>query len=443
MADDHRYDNDWLDDDAVERVLRGESVVAESATDADGPEKAARIAAERLDAALRSLITPLPDGPLPGEEAALTAFRAARGAAGAAAAAETAPAGPALADANGPTRATGPAGAAGSGFGAGSGPAGASGPASAAGAGAVAGSGLAGSGPVGSGSVGGRGSDAGTDLGPAAGSGAGDGRGSGVTRPVEVAGPGRAVARPGRAAVPGGRPVRGPHGGGRIRSFLQRPVKAALALTLAGCAVGGVAVAAGAGVLPVPFGRGGKEPAPAASVNAAERPGTGATGAPSPYGTPSPGPSAGKRTGEPDTHGSPRPGAGTSAPGGAPSGPGRSPSAPPRPGGERDTDDQGGTDDASGAPDGGGKVWATRICREFLASGKRVDEDAVRTLERNAASAGLTAVRTYCERLLSGVLEDTGTPTGEASAKPRTRSRISLPDPLRTPGVTLSDASAL
>ncbi|CAM5664081.1 hypothetical protein SMICM304S_00770 [Streptomyces microflavus] len=48
----------------------------------------------------------------------------------------------------------------------------------------------------------------------------------------------------------------------------SRPVRFGLAVSLAGCALGGVAVAAGTGVLPGPFG-GNDSPAPASSVSAA------------------------------------------------------------------------------------------------------------------------------------------------------------------------------
>ncbi len=48
MADDHRYDHAWLDDDAVERLLRGAPLDAGAPADA-------RATAERLDAAFRTL----------------------------------------------------------------------------------------------------------------------------------------------------------------------------------------------------------------------------------------------------------------------------------------------------------------------------------------------------------------------------------------------------
>ncbi|MEU7131937.1 hypothetical protein [Streptomyces sp. NPDC046261] len=347
MADDHRYD--WLDDDAVERVLRGESVVAECVADADrspddAPDKAARLAAERLDAALRSLTTPLPDGPLPGEEAALAAFREARAAAGAPAAAP-----------------------------------------------------------------------------PAA----------------HRAGP-----------------------SGVVRSFLRRrPLNTALALALAGCAVGGVAVAAGAGVLPVPFGRGGKEPTPASSVTVA---GGGTEtlgpGTPGPRVTPSPGASGGRHTAEPDAYGSRRPG--TATPGGTTPAPDRGPTATPHTGTGDDTADKDkGRDKSDDAETLGSRAWAAKVCREFLTHGKKrgggpgVGEEEMRTLERSAGGPGAVDLRAYCEEVLS-LLDSSGgdaagaaggPATGGARTLPRTRSRphTSLPLPPATPGVTLFDASAL
>ncbi|MGW1404889.1 hypothetical protein [Streptomyces sp. NPDC002403] len=57
-------------------------------------------------------------------------------------------------------------------------------------------------------------------------------------------------------------------GSGRIRSSRwSRPVRFGLVASLAGCALGGVAVAAGTGMLPGPFG--GDAPLPASSVSAA------------------------------------------------------------------------------------------------------------------------------------------------------------------------------
>ncbi|NKY15961.1 hypothetical protein HGA06_18035, partial [Streptomyces somaliensis DSM 40738] len=73
MADE-RYE--WLDHEAAERLLRGEPVDA----DDDYAQWQAERLSEILDRA-REAATPLaedPSGALPGEEAALAAFRAAR-----------------------------------------------------------------------------------------------------------------------------------------------------------------------------------------------------------------------------------------------------------------------------------------------------------------------------------------------------------------------------
>ncbi|MYW09030.1 hypothetical protein GT034_11815, partial [Streptomyces sp. SID2563] len=74
----------------------------------------------------------------------------------------------------------------------------------------------------------------------------------------------------------------------------SRPLRFGLVASLACCAIGGVAVAAGSGMLPGPFGR--HTPSPATSVSAAESPeelGTDVlpdeeTSAPPPPGTPTP-----------------------------------------------------------------------------------------------------------------------------------------------------------
>ncbi|GHG66032.1 hypothetical protein [Streptomyces griseocarneus] len=394
MADDHRYD--WLDDDAVERLLRGDFVAGrdeKNTTKATNPtgtagatgmssalgtagatgiagtnaggsmagetgdpiadadaeaavadanaadaEADATVVAERLDAVLRSLAAPAaaPGGaPLPGEEAAVAAFRAAR------ASAAVAPA----------------------------------------------------------------------------------------------------------AAARRARPF------SAVRSFLDRPLKTVLALTLAGCAVGGVAVAAGTGVLPSPFGRAAKSPDPARSVAAAEGSGT-ATAGPgttAPGTTPSPGRTGGKHPGgSPEPHASGKPGKGApSEPAGKETGPGHAPSATP-PGGKGD-----GTkgDGQSGRT---GQTWAARLCREFLTNGKRsgsgsgLDEEGVRTLERSAG--GAAAIRTYCERLLSVIDGDeAGDDTSDGDGDPvlprpphsRSRPHTSLPEPLPVPGVTFSGGAAL
>ncbi|MHA7957573.1 hypothetical protein ACX9I7_07425 [Streptomyces sp. L500] len=397
MADDHRYDHDWLDDDAVERLLRGlpagsaptgsavggETGVVPAESTADRPtggeanaasaspaagDGAEALVAMRLNAAFRSLTdipsagavgTSAAEAPLPGEEAALAAFRAAR----AATAPKAATASPLAA--------------------------------------------------------------------------------------LRDAGSRRAEA---------------------VRSFLRRPARTALALALAGCAVGGVAVAAGTGVLPGPFGRSGKEPSPSASVTLADETdvATVGPGKPAPGTTPSPGASA-RPTGRPDP---------SRTPGAKESGPASGSSASPFHGDEDDArgekGDKGNKGDKPGK-DGGnndpgtldgakaGRVWAAKICREFLANGKRngngngngngkgVDEDEARTLERFAG--GSSAVRTYCERVLASDGQGgKGDEDGDGSVwddlvnrAPRSRTvpRVSAPAPAPKPGVTLFEASAL
>jgi hypothetical protein len=64
---------------------------------------------------------------------------------------------------------------------------------------------------------------------------------------------------------PGARPVRRT----RLRSPLGRPLRVGIAAVTLGGVLGGVAVAAGTGVLPAPFGRGNDSPTPASSVTAA------------------------------------------------------------------------------------------------------------------------------------------------------------------------------
>ncbi|MEU2514970.1 hypothetical protein [Streptomyces syringium] len=309
MADDHRYD--WLDDDAVERLLRG-GTVDSAALDED-----TRPAAEALAASLADLRTPvLPEAgaekPLPGEEAALAAFRAAR--------AEGAPGIRAsLRSVRG-----GASGAAGSGA---------------------------------------------------------SGAAADNDEPVV------------RLAARRGTP-----------SFLRRPVKGALALALAGCALGGVAVAAGTGVLPGPFGSAGSAPAPATSVSAAEdrdtrtlAPGIGDHGA-----TPSPGATGTLRPSErPSATGGATPGHGSpTGRDGKHDSPGESPSATTGPG-----DDRAGT-----GKDGGAKPKPevyVRVC-DLLRTGrqpdKRADEDEVRTLER--AVGGAARLRTICTDVVKGKIPD-------------------------------------
>ncbi|MFB7711397.1 hypothetical protein [Streptomyces sp. NPDC056105] len=189
MADEH---NKWLDRDAAERLLRGEPL---EAVDAATRARAARLA-ETLDALA---VTRVDGGELPGEAAALAAFRKARESG----AEEPGTATPKARHAR---------------------PRGALAPVPSL------------HGPVG------RGNDANANTNAAIDAYAGSDVGSV------------------RLARPDVRPVR-----------WGRPVRFGMAAALAGCMIGGVAVAAGTGVLPSPFGGHG-EPGPAASVSAAASP---------------------------------------------------------------------------------------------------------------------------------------------------------------------------
>ncbi|MBB5119627.1 hypothetical protein AF335_28045 [Streptomyces eurocidicus] len=336
MADDHRYDwlEDWLDDDAVERLL-SDPAGAEGTADAPTPptpgagatlEEDPRTAAPpapsatppeaaALLAALRSLTPPpaAPDRPLPGEEAALAAFRAAR-AVPATAAEPTAPA-------------------------------------------------------------------------PA------------TERPTRVDAP----------VVPIGSARR------RRLGRRWRPVEVGVAMAIAGCALGGVAVAAGTGVLPAPFKRSGGEPAAGASVSALENGGAGTTEPGAPGAAPSYG--APRESGRPSASATPGAEATTGHGGGRDAGPGESPSETPRrhDGGRDDREGDGRDDNRDDRKDNGkGKerdkdpgtgttTLATRLCRDYLSAQhwRAVDENDIRTLERSAG-AGASAIRKYCEKLLDG-----------------------------------------
>ncbi|WP_267952342.1 hypothetical protein [Streptomyces noursei] len=172
------------------------------------------------------------------------------------------------------------------------------------------------------------------------------------------------------------------------RGGLARPFRRGFAVALAVCAIGGIAVAAGTGVLPTPF-RGG-EPQPGASVSAAETPSTfetqepattgetGRTPATPPDGRPTgPGasPSPGGSPGTVPTPGTPTPGTGTGTPGG------------------------GGWPQQDG--DGKGKKrLLLALCKDYE-TGKRgdMDRDTLRRLESKAG--GPDRVHAFCRQYLA------------------------------------------
>ncbi|MGW7491405.1 hypothetical protein [Streptomyces sp. NPDC054786] len=175
------------------------------------------------------------------------------------------------------------------------------------------------------------------------------------------------------------------------RTRLGRPLRRGFAVALAACAIGGVAVAAGTGVLPSPF-RGG-EPAPAASVSAAESPG--------PFNTGEPGAQTDGTTAQtPDA----TPGGQDTAPAETPR-PGSSPGAGTRPGSGAPS---GGTGHGHGKPGDGGtlpghedkKNFLLALCRDYE-SGKRdtMDRDTLRRLESKAG--GATKVHVFCRAYLA------------------------------------------
>ncbi|MFJ6794793.1 hypothetical protein [Streptomyces sp. NPDC091268] len=290
MADER---NRWLDRTAAERLLSGEPAVP-------GADHPARARAQRLRAALDELAVPAahPGTELPGEAAALAAFRAARG---------TAPAGE----------------------------------------------------PV-------------VDLSP---------------RPLVLQGPGSPA---GSAYVPVGA------AGGRR----PRHVRFGLAAALAGVAFGGLAAAAGAGLLDgTRHDTAG--PAPAVSVSSAESPGPDAP-RPDPALTPrfQPPPPGGEGAASPGTGGTPdaggrtRSGAGTVSGGGT----GTEPSAngattAGKDGGEpKDRLLEGG----ESAKDRENRLGAVNLCQDFRAG--RLNDDRREKLTKLAD--GLTRIPRYCKAVL-------------------------------------------
>ncbi|MFF4838153.1 hypothetical protein [Streptomyces sp. NPDC001315] len=155
------------------------------------------------------------------------------------------------------------------------------------------------------------------------------------------------------------------------RPRLGRPVRLGLSAALAFGMVGGVAVAAGTGVLPTPFG--GVEPGPAASVSAAASPAPPLV-PPAPYGT------AGGVTGSatPDGTGS----AGRDTARGTDGGTGAEGS------------DSG---DRAGARSGSSWNGAARACQDVRA-GRDLSAERRRALE--GVAGGSTRVWKYCEGIL-------------------------------------------
>ncbi|MEV7992896.1 hypothetical protein AB0O67_13520 [Streptomyces sp. NPDC086077] len=162
----------------------------------------------------------------------------------------------------------------------------------------------------------------------------------------------------------------GGRAGGRTRAAHRprrgRPVRMGLAAALAVAMVGGVAVAAGTGVLDTPFHD--DDPRPAASVSAAEPPEQPSV------------PSPPTRREEP----------GSAAPDGTTGGP--SAGSPGAPGDETPSADAGAEERTRDA----GDWWRalTSACRD-LREGRRLDPDRKRALRE--AAGGRSRVRAYCD----------------------------------------------
>ncbi|MEV8528079.1 hypothetical protein AB0451_28655 [Streptomyces sp. NPDC052000] len=266
--------DEWLDRDAAERLLRGESV--------DPGDERPRAEAERLTALLRSVARPEPSAAeLPGEEAALAAFRKARS------------------------------------------------------------------------------------------------EGAAGTEAFDV-------VRVGRAARVAEAPRRRRIG----------PVRLGLAAAVACCALGGVAVAAGTGVLPGPFAFDDQDPTPAATVSAEETPGPVAT-SPSHSLFPN----------------SPTPG--HRAPSSAPGTPGGSHDATPGGPASDGAGDPAKKGGAQGGDDGEGTAqWIakrTDDCRDYRSG--RLDQERRRALE--SAAHGPAAVKAFCDLLLDGKAGNGGATGGD------------------------------
>ncbi|MEV5506473.1 hypothetical protein [Streptomyces orinoci] len=325
MADDNStsVERGWPDEDSAERLLAGQPLApcpacdgadrGGAAYDGSALDGSARVrcgcVAGALEAALTALRSPapLPDGPLPGEEAALAAFRAARS-------------GQAVCELPETERAMSQS-------------------------------------PAGEPSVPGR------PVGE---------RPAGQGRAAEVA-----------PLAPGRRPR------------LRRPARVAMVVAVAGCALSGVAVAAG--VVDLPAALGGSRHKSPAGVAVEEPDQTSAAPAPQesgahPGGTP-------HGTARPDrpSPGRNRPSTGSSGtPGDRSAGPSAGPSAtPPR----QDGQDQPAPDSQ---PTRIPHDWLVRVCRDYLVPGNLLgrNDPALRALERTAG--GTDRVRGYCQDLLRG-----------------------------------------
>ncbi|MET7762218.1 hypothetical protein ABZS71_09315 [Streptomyces sp. NPDC005393] len=185
------------------------------------------------------------------------------------------------------------------------------------------------------------------------------------------------------------------------RPRLRRPLRAGMVAALAGCALGGFAVAAVAGVLPTPFGESGGTPGPAVSVS-----GVGPSGGQSAH----PEISEDGSSPTPDPGGSGDNDASDAASTGAQGGAAIS-------GGQDDGTHHGNGKrgkgkgrSSTGSSGQGGGQWALDVCRQYLASesgtGPDISKKALHKLKN--AAGGRAAIHGYCVEVLGS--EGTGTP---------------------------------
>ncbi|MFI2352564.1 hypothetical protein ACH492_37385 [Streptomyces sp. NPDC019443] len=164
------------------------------------------------------------------------------------------------------------------------------------------------------------------------------------------------------------------------RTIFARPVRFGLVAAVAGCALGGVAVAAGTGFLGSPFGG---DPQPASSVSAAATPGPLASESQTGGGTVAPPPIAGS--------------------------PSTPPVSPPASNGGEQPDPSSGADGGSGkrqgdpddkSPDQNAESYRKSVdaCRDYRSGD--IAPDRKRQLEE--AAKGASRVERFCDRLLDG-----------------------------------------
>ncbi|MER5179472.1 hypothetical protein ABT009_14075 [Streptomyces sp. NPDC002896] len=190
--------------------------------------------------------------------------------------------------------------------------------------------------------------------------------------------PGRAADRLDGGSVHLGRAAADRAGAHRAARGWGRPVRFALAALLAGCMIGGVAVAAGSGVLPSLFGGEG-EPGPAASVSAA---------------TPED-PSASLTPDAPEADG----GSGTPEPGSS-SGSAGDASSPEADGQGGGSSRQPGNGDAGRSEEAAVRWKRTvALCRDYSA-GKKLDEEKWNYLQDSAKETGTGRVDRFCQGVL-------------------------------------------